>query len=240
MQIAELVREKALAADAGRGAARDQVEVEEIVERHRARGDLRRDRVAEADRRRQARARGPRDRHARPPRDRGAARPPRSILELRVKARPKWRRDEAMLEATRHLTKSAASRIGRTGRCATHSIRDKRPHRRRPPELPGQRPGAARGGGLRRRRRGERRAQRRSQAATSSIPTSSCSTCSCPTRRASRSPRTLTGDGAVRQRRPRLEPRRLRLRAARRGERGAAASCPKAELSGARIAALIP
>jgi hypothetical protein len=62
------------------------VEVEEIDEKV-VRATSRRDRVAEADRRRQGRRDGQRDRHARAAGDRAAARPP-VFLELQVKVRP--------------------------------------------------------------------------------------------------------------------------------------------------------
>ena len=86
------------------------------------------------------------------------------------------------------------------------------PDRGRPPELPRDRPRAARGGGLRGRRRGRRTAPRRSRRPPRFAPTSSCSTSSFPISTGSRSPR-----GLLRRRRraggdPRLEPRRERLR----------------------------
>ena len=64
-------------ADPGRAAARDQRRGRGDRREHGARGHLRRDRLAEADRDRSCGRRGARDRRARAARGRGAARPPR-------------------------------------------------------------------------------------------------------------------------------------------------------------------
>ena len=94
-----------------------------------------------------------------------------------------------------------------------------RPHRRRPPVLSGQRARAARGRGVRRHRRGRGRRVRRSPRPAGCGPRSCCSTCSCPTSTASTSPRALTGDAGRADRDPRLEPRLVGLRPARRALR---------------------
>ena len=85
-------------ADARRGAARDLRRGRGDGREGAAREHPRRDRVAEADPRRQGRRDGEGDRHARPAGDRGAARPPGLSSSSMVKVRPHWRRNEATLE----------------------------------------------------------------------------------------------------------------------------------------------
>ena len=96
-QIAELVREQALALTQEEVPHAITVEVEEIDENVVARRPPRRDRVAEADPGRQGRPMvreiGTR---ARPEIEQLLGR--KIFLELQVKVRPQWRRDEAMLE----------------------------------------------------------------------------------------------------------------------------------------------
>jgi GTP-binding protein Era len=96
-QIAELIREKALALTRDEVPHAITVEVESIEETANRGGPARRDRVAEADPRRpggsMVREIGTR---ARPEIEQLLGR--HVFLELRVKVTPRWRRDESMLE----------------------------------------------------------------------------------------------------------------------------------------------
>ena len=101
-QIAELVREKALVAHPRRGAARDLRRGRGAGREGAAREHPRRDRLAEADPRRQGRRDGQGDRHARAPGDRGAARPPGL-------PRARWSRCGRTGAATRRRSSGSAS-----------------------------------------------------------------------------------------------------------------------------------
>ena len=88
-QIAELVREKALALTREEVPHAISVEVDADRRRRRAGGARRRDGVAEADRRRQGRPRRARDRNPRAARDRSRCSGQQAcILDLQVKVRP--------------------------------------------------------------------------------------------------------------------------------------------------------
>ena len=97
VRIAELVREQALRLTKEEVPHALTAEVVEIDETPRPRPPLHRDREPEADPDRQGRLDGARDRPRGAARDRAAARA-HVFLELQVKAAPKWRRNETMLE----------------------------------------------------------------------------------------------------------------------------------------------
>ena len=112
------------------------------------------------------------------------------FLELRVKARPRWRRDEAMLEASgSEKTRVWLAVYDRTHRCATIEIVtsvlivDDHPSFRASARALLEAEGFDVIG------EASRRGERRRRHVTSSGPTSSCSMSSFPTGRASRSPR---------------------------------------------------
>ena len=82
-----------------------------------------------------------------------------------------------------------ASRIGESARGGDNhgAVATTRPHRRRPPELPGECAAAAGVGRLGRGRRGRRRRRGARRRPRADAPTWCCSTSSCPTSTASRS-----------------------------------------------------
>ena len=97
-RIAELVREQALRLTREEVPHALTAEVVEIEDGPRPRPALHRDREPEADPDRQGRLDGARDRPLRPARASRRSSADKIYLQLQVKASPKWRRNETMLE----------------------------------------------------------------------------------------------------------------------------------------------
>ncbi len=103
VRLAELIREQALLRTREEVPHAVEVEIDELEERDDGsllvqRAHLGRDRVAEGHPDRRRRPHGQGDRHRRPPRDGGARSGGQVHLDLSVRVRKGWRRDEGLLD----------------------------------------------------------------------------------------------------------------------------------------------